>query len=116
MFEENNEDYILNLNDIIKLGRKKYVVIKKHIQIENKNSEIKDKKVYNISDLNNLSKPIFDLNIKEEQYKINKKYQNFQNKIENNININSKLNNNNIKKDEKIQDSNYNNNSTYQLK
>ena len=35
MFEENNEDYILNLNDIIKLGRKKYIVIKKHINKKN---------------------------------------------------------------------------------
>ena len=97
MFEENNEDYILNLNDIIKLGRKIYIVIKKHINIENKNTEIKNKNLYNISNINNLSKSIFNLNIRSDQYKINQNEKN-----------NKKMNYNNKENDDKIQQNNYN--------
>ena len=65
--EIDNEDYNLNENDIIKLGRRKFEVIKKNVVISYKN-ENKDN--YNISEMNKRVGSIFDINIKRDQYKI----------------------------------------------
>ena len=73
--EGNNQNYILNQNDIIKLGRKKYIVHKIHFKEEkgkikdvnyNKNSNISY-----ISFINKNSKSIFNIDIKNNQYIIN---------------------------------------------
>ena len=71
-YEENSEDYILNENDIIKLGRIKYEVIKKNINNNlNKNSIIlEDPNNHNISEINRKAGSIFIHNIKHKQYKI----------------------------------------------
>ena len=73
--EENDEDYIINENDILKFGRKKYVVRKLNINklsINNSNERIStnDPDNYNISELNKNSKPVFKIDISENQYKI----------------------------------------------
>ena len=88
-YDENNEDYILNENDIIKLGRIKYEVIKKHINI--KNDKIENNYKYNISEINKKSNPVFNINIKRSQYKINEKTHNVQ--IEE-FELNQEINNN----------------------
>ena len=70
---ENQENYKLNLNDIIKIGNKKYEIIKLHINKKDKNKLLKNKddnNIYNISELNKNSDPIFNINIKEDQYQI----------------------------------------------
>ena len=73
--EGNNQNYILNQNDIIKLGRKKYIVLKIHFKEEkgkikdinfNKNSNISY-----ISFINKKSKSIFNIDIEINQYIIN---------------------------------------------
>ena len=73
--EENDEDYIINENDILKFGRKKYVVRKLNINkliINNSNEAIStnDPDNYNISELNKNSKPVFKIDISENQYKV----------------------------------------------
>jgi hypothetical protein len=73
--EENDEDYIINENDILKFGRKKYEVRKLNINklsINNSNERIStnDPDNYNISELNKNSKPVFKIDISENQYKI----------------------------------------------
>ena len=73
--EENNEEYSINENDILKFGRKKYVVRKLNINkliINNSNERISTKIAdnYNISEINKNSKPVFKIDISENQYKI----------------------------------------------
>ena len=62
-FERNNENYNLNENDIIKFGRKIYIVLKLHFNNNNNMSYI--------SSINKNSKSIFNFDIKDNQYKIN---------------------------------------------
>ena len=74
-----NEEYDLNENDIIKLGRTKYEIIKKNINGKEKNN-IKtsdNPEEYNISKINEKRGPIFNIDIKKNQYKpITKKNEN----------------------------------------
>ena len=72
-YEENHDDYFLNEYDIIKFGRIKYQIIKINInKTNNSNNENKKKNEnnYNISEVNRKVGNIFDINIKDEQYKI----------------------------------------------
>jgi hypothetical protein len=72
--EENDEDYVLNENDIIKLGEKKYEVTKIRINKADKNHEgdIKSEN-YNISEINKKAGSIFKFDIKKDKYKIENK-------------------------------------------
>ena len=63
-YDNYNEDYILNENDIIKFGVKKYEIIKKYI----KNKSINDQNYYNISDMNEKSGLVFNIDLKSTQY------------------------------------------------
>ena len=69
-FDNDNEEYSLNENDIIKLGRRKFEVIKFNVnsnaQVEPKNNSFNYN--YNISELNKQKGSIFDINIKKTQY------------------------------------------------
>ena len=72
-YEENTENYKLNENDIIKIGNKKYEIIKLHINKKENNQSSEnnnDNNTYNISELNKNSEPIFNINLKENQYQI----------------------------------------------
>ena len=74
-FYNNNEDYILNENDIIKLGIKKFEVIKKYINMDNKNKtegkSIEKNSIYNISEINNKEGSIFNIKIPFTENKTN---------------------------------------------
>jgi hypothetical protein len=72
--EENDENYVLNENDIIKLGEKKYEVTKIRINKADKNHEgdIKSEN-YNISEINKKAGSIFKFDIKKDKYKIENK-------------------------------------------
>ena len=74
--ENEKEDYILNENDIIKLGRLKLDVIKIHINKINKQNKRNKPYHYNISNLNYNSKPIFNIDIKFDQYIVEEKEKN----------------------------------------
>ena len=66
-----NEDYNLNENDIIKLGRIKYEIIKKSINVKENNNNISDNpKEYNISKMNKERGSIFNININKNQYQL----------------------------------------------
>ena len=66
-----NEEYNLNENDIIKLGRKKYEIIKKNININEINSIASDSpEEYNISKMNKERGSIFNIDIKKNQYEL----------------------------------------------
>ena len=65
--ENENEEYILNENDILKFGHKKYEVIKIHINNTNNNNN-KDNQIYNISQINKDKGSIFIINIEPYQY------------------------------------------------
>ena len=73
--EGNNQVYSLNENDIIKLGRRKYNVHKIHLLFQGEKNKIKDDncdKINNISyisSINKKSKPVFNIDIKVNQYK-----------------------------------------------
>jgi len=62
LFTNINDDYNISLNDIIKLGRVKYSA--NEIKILNQNKETiineKNEKIYNISELNKGTLPVFD--------------------------------------------------------
>ena len=66
----------MNEHDIIKLGRVKFEVIKIHINKINENNKnnINNKRNknynYNISNLNSNSKPIFNIDIQIDQYRV----------------------------------------------
>ena len=67
--ENDNEDYILNENDIIKIGRVKFDIIKININSNKKNIlSHNNTDNYNICELNKKIGPIFDINLKRNQY------------------------------------------------
>ena len=68
--EENNEEYSINENDILKFGRKKYEVRKLNINYSNERMSTNISENYNISELNKNAPPIFKIDISENQYKI----------------------------------------------
>ena len=69
--EENDEDYTLNQNDIIKLGDKKYEVTKIRINKADNNYEpSRDDDNYNISGINKKAGSIFKFDIKKDKYKV----------------------------------------------
>ena len=74
--EGNNQDYSLNKNDIIKLGKNIYLVDKLNIVLKEEKDNIKDdnfNKNNNISyiiSINKNSKSIFNIDITSNQYKI----------------------------------------------
>ena len=71
MQEENDEDYILNENDIIKLGEKKYEVTKIRINKADNNYEhSREEENYNISEINKKAGSIFKFDIKKDKYKV----------------------------------------------
>lgn len=70
--ENDNEEYELNENDIIKLGRKKYEIIKKNINISKESVTSINSNNYNISQLNKKMGEVFDINIEQNQYKVTK--------------------------------------------
>ena len=79
----NDEEYILNENDIIKLGRKKYVIIKKNINsFKDEENKYINKNDYNISEVNKKYGSIFDLDIKSSQYKVTEKEEEIKPKLE----------------------------------
>ena len=107
----NELNYNLNENDIIKIGKKKYCIPKIHFENDNRKENnidedfYKNNKISHVSILNKKSKPIFNINIKPNKYKIRK-----------NTNINTqkanKVNEENIKEPKNIngasKDTNYN--------
>jgi hypothetical protein len=68
--EENDEDYVLNENDIIKLGDKKYEVTKIRINKADDNYNVNRDNKYNISGINKKAGSIFKSDIKKNQYKV----------------------------------------------
>jgi hypothetical protein len=74
--EENNEEYSINENDILKFGRKKYEVRKLNINYSNERMSTNISENYNISELNKNAPPIFKIDISENQYKILNENQN----------------------------------------
>ena len=67
-----NEDYNVQENDIIKLGDVKYEIIKKSISVkENKDVKSDDQEEYNISKMNKERGSIFNIDIKKNQYRLN---------------------------------------------
>ena len=102
-----NEDYILNENDIIKLGDCIFEVVKKKIIKNYKNNFNNKDQLYNISSLNNNFGPVFNICIDKEE----KSEQNNQSNINNNEN---NKNNPNIKEDN-LKDSNINKNPIIKL-
>ena len=69
--EENDEDYVLNENDIIKLGDKKYEVTKIRInKADDNNTGFGNNYSYNISGINKKAGPIFNFDIKKDKYKV----------------------------------------------
>jgi hypothetical protein len=74
--EENNEEYSINENDILKFGRKKYEVRKLNINYSNERMSTNISENYNISELNKIAPPIFKIDISENQYKILNENQN----------------------------------------
>ena len=74
--EGNNQNYILNENDIFKIGKKKYNVFKKYCSLKEKKSSIinddnSNNNISYISSINKKSKPILNFDIKSDQYIIN---------------------------------------------
>lgn len=70
-FSNNNEDYYLNLYDIIKIGLKKYEIIALNINSNSNLRALSSPSNYNISELNRSKGSIFDIDIKKDQYIIN---------------------------------------------
>ena len=74
--EGNNQDYSLNKNDIIKLGKNIYLVDKLNIVLKEEKDNIKDdnfnknNNISYISSINKNSKSIFNIDITPNQYKI----------------------------------------------
>lgn len=67
----NNEDYILNENDIIKLGNNQYEIITLNINITKDEEDKKNLKLikkYNISNINKEVGSIFNINLNSNQY------------------------------------------------
>lgn len=72
-YNNENEEYNLNEGDIIKLGRRKFEIIKKNINASYKTISLDNPENYNISKINEKKGSIFNINIKKNQYKINKR-------------------------------------------
>ena len=72
-YNNENEEYNLNEGDIIKLGRRKFEIIKKNINANYKTISLDNPENYNISKINEKKGSIFNINIKKNQYKINKR-------------------------------------------
>ena len=74
----NQLNYNLNENDIIKIGRKKYCIVKIHFENDNRKENAIDEDFYKnnnisyISIMNKESKPAFNIDIKPNKYKIRK--------------------------------------------
>ena len=113
--ENDNESYILNENDILKFGRKKYEVIRININNGNNTENKENNLEYNISQINKEKGSIFDINIEPYQYSVtenienqNVKNHNYNktknigkdNKNKNNHNNNNENNNNNANNNE----------------
>ena len=64
LYEVNNDEYYLKENDIIKFGRKKYIIIKKNVILENNNILSKDNINYN----DNNYEQIFNIKLNSNQY------------------------------------------------
>ena len=64
-FDNDNEDYSLNLYDIIKFGYRKFEVIKYNVNSNAQVKTINNSLNYNISEMNEQKGPIFDINIKK---------------------------------------------------
>ena len=110
----NKLNYNLNKNDIIKIGKKKYNINIIHFANENKKENVIDEDFYKnnnisfISIINKKSKPIFNIDIKPNKYKIsNNKNINIEKENEEKAN---KVNITNIKETKNI---NQNINETY---
>jgi len=110
----NTLNYNLNENDIIKFGKKKYNITKIHFANDNRKENIIDEDFYKnnnisfISIINKKSKPIFNIDIKPNKYKIrNNKNINIEKANEEKAN---KVNEVNIKESKNI---NQNNNEAY---
>lgn len=69
---QNNENYTLNENDIIKLGLIKYEVVKIKINKYDENflNSNNDYDNYNINEINKKAGPIFKIDIKKDQFKM----------------------------------------------
>ena len=67
---QNYEDYILQENDIIKLGLTKYEVIKIKINKYDANIMNSRNNNYNINEINRKAGPLFKIDIKREQFKM----------------------------------------------
>ena len=78
-YQNENEQYFLNENDIIKLGVKKYEIIEKNINISNDTYYVDE--CYKISQINKQKGSIFDISIEKSQYIIT------DNKVKNNEKI-----------------------------
>ena len=71
-------NYNLNENDIIKLGKKKYIIVKKHFAFNERKENNIDENFYKnnnisyVSIINKKSKSIFNIDIKSNKYKIKK--------------------------------------------
>jgi hypothetical protein len=87
--QDENEDYILNENDILKLGVKKYEVIEKNINISKDKDTVNKNDCYNISQMNKQKGSIFDINIEKNQYK-SEKIKNKENELKNECSQNIK--------------------------
>ena len=106
--ENENEKYILNENDILKFGRKKYEIIKMNINSSNKNINKENHFEYNISQTNKKKGSIFNINIEPYQYSVTENYNN-ENVKNNNNNVIKTINK--VKINNKKEDENNNNNS-----
>ena len=71
-YNENiNEEYDLNENDIIKLGRRKFEIIKKNINAKEKRFDInQDNDNYSISEMNQKKGSIFNIDLEPDHYQI----------------------------------------------
>ena len=114
----NELNYNLNENDIIKIGKKKFSIPKIHFAFDNRKENIidedfyKNNKISYVSILNKKSKPIFNIDIKPNKYKI-RKNKNINIKKVNKEKVNEeKANEENIKEPKNIngasKDTNYN--------
>ena len=103
-----NEDYILNENDIIRLGDCFFEVIRKKVEKKDNSSNNKDQ-LYDISGLNNKFGPVF----KFDKDKGEKAEQNNQMNQSNQSIINNK--NNLTNKEDNVEDSNINENPIIKL-
>ena len=107
-FGNENEDYILNVNDIIKFGGKMYEIIRMNINNSEKNIIKVNNLENNISQINKKKGSVFNIDIEAYQYKnelMNKSTEKNKNSINEKINNNSIINKNIINNNESLSDS-----------